>query len=113
MVSGPPQTVRGSQIFSALRAQLSAVQYSTSYKLLVAAETQSIRGLVPIYVPVSTRETTSVCWAICVWGGEGLAAALGDVGRWRGRTPGTECVQGRPERGTSVSGVVLASLERY
>ena len=49
-----------------------------------------------------------------LWGGgEGLAAALGDVGRWRGRTPGTECVQGRPERGTSVSGVVLASLEYY
>ena len=46
-----------------------------------------------------------------LWGGgEGLAAALGDVGRWRGRTPGTECVQGRPERGTSVSGVVLVSL---
>ena len=47
-----------------------------------------------------------------LWGGgEGLAAALGDVGRWRGRTPGTECVQGRPERGTSVSGVVLVSLD--
>ena len=49
-----------------------------------------------------------------LWGGgESLAAALGDVGRWRGHTPGTECVQGRPERGTSVSGVVLVSLEYY
>ena len=48
-----------------------------------------------------------------LWGGgEGLAAALGDVGRWRGCTPGTECVQGRPERGTSVSGVVLVSLDK-
>ena len=51
---------------------------------------------------------------LSVWGGgEGLAAALGDVGRWRGRTPETERVQGCPDRETSVSGVVLASLERY
>ena len=49
-----------------------------------------------------------------LWGGgEGLAAALGDVGRWRGRTPETERVQGCPDRETSVSGVVLASAKRY